>query len=129
MTVRVDKWLQIARVFKARSRATRACKLSNVRVNGATAKPHRALCLEDRVEIDFGDWQRILVVRELADKPLAKKDVPRIYEDLSPPRPERDPFDWMKRRPIATRERGTGRPTKQQRRDMERFLDRREEDR
>ena len=122
MTVRIDKWLQIARVFRTRSRATRACNLSNVRVNGLTAKPHKVLALDDRVEIDFPDWQRVLVVKELAEKTLPKKEAPRVYEDLSEPRPERDPFDWLKRRPVATRERGSGRPTKQERRDLERFL-------
>ena len=66
--VRLDKWLQVARVFKTRSRATRACNLSQVKVNGVTAKPHRRLALEDRVEIELGDWTRILVVKELRDK-------------------------------------------------------------
>ena len=124
MTVRVDKWLQIARAFKTRSRATRACNLSKVKVNGSTAKSHKALALEDRVEIDYGDWQRVLVVKELAERTLPKKEAARVYEDLSLPRPARDPLEWMKRRPGVSRERGTGRPTKQQRRDIERFLGR-----
>ncbi len=122
MTVRVDKWLQIARAFKTRSRATRACNLSKVRVNGLTIKSHKALALEDRIEIDYGDWQRILVVKELAEKTLPKKEAARVYEDLSPPRPERDPLEWMRRRPGVSRNRGAGRPTKQERRDMDRFL-------
>ena len=124
MTVRVDKWLMIARVFKTRSQASRACALSNVRVNGFTAKPHKILALEDRIEVDLRDWQRVLIVKELAERTLPKKEAPRIYEDKSPPRPERDPLDWLKRRPLSTRERGSGRPTKQERRDMERFLGR-----
>ena len=124
MTVRVDKWLQIARAFKTRSRATRACNLRNVTVNGFTVKSHKVLALEDRVEVDFGDWQRILVVKELAEKTLPKKEAARVYEDLSLPRPERDPMAWMRRRPGVSRERGTVRPTKQQRRDIDRFLGR-----
>ena len=66
-TVRLDKWLQVARVFKTRSQATRACNLNRVRVNGMPAKAHRNLALEDRVEIELGDWTRILVVKELHD--------------------------------------------------------------
>ena len=122
--VRVDKWLQVARVFKTRSRATKACTLRRVRVNGLPAKPHRTLVLDDRVEIDFDDWQRVLVVRELQDRPLPKKEAPRIYEDLSEPRPKSDPLDRLLRLPGVFRERGAGRPTKAERREIERFVDR-----
>lgn len=125
MSVRVDKWLQVARVFKTRSKATKACSQNRVRVNGMPAKPHRALALEDRVEIDFNDWLRVLVVKELQDRPLPKKQAPRVYEDLSEPRPKFDPLDRILRLPGVLRERGTGRPSKADRRDMERFVDRR----
>jgi ribosome-associated heat shock protein Hsp15 len=117
----LDKWLQVARVFKTRTQATKACSLSRVRVNGQVAKPHRALALEDRVEVEKGDWTRVLVVKELRDKTLPKTEVPRIYEDLSPPKPEPDPLArLLRRRPVA-RERGAGRPTKKERREMERL--------
>ena len=62
--VRLDKWLQVARAFKTRTQATKACTLGRVRVNGQVAKPHRALVLEDRVEVEKGDWIRVLVVKE-----------------------------------------------------------------
>jgi ribosome-associated heat shock protein Hsp15 len=119
--VRLDKWLQVARVFKTRTQATKACTLGRVRVNGQVAKPHRALALEDRVEVEKGYWIRVLVVKELRDKTLPKAEVPRIYEDLSPPKPEPDPLArLLRRRPVA-REQGAGRPTKKERRDMERL--------
>ena len=124
MSVRVDKWLQVARVFKTRSKATKACSQNRVRVNGMAAKPHRALALEDRVEIDFDDWLRVLVVKELQDRPLPKKEAPRVYEDLSEPRPKLDALDRILRLPGVLRERGSGRPSKAERRDMERFVDR-----
>ena len=89
--VRLDKWLQVARVFKTRSRATRACQLGRVRVNGSTAKPHRPLALDDRVEIELREWTRVLMVRQLRDRPVPKAEAPRLYEDLSPPRPQLDP--------------------------------------
>jgi len=120
MAVRVDKWLHVARVFKTRSLATKACQLSRVRVNGATVKPHRELQLGDRVEAEVTrDWTRVLVVRELADKTLPKAEVPRLFEDLSPPRPAADAVARAQRRPPAQREKGMGRPTKKQRRDLE----------
>lgn len=116
MPVRLDKWLQVARVFKTRSQATRACGLSRVRVNGMVAKPHRTLDLEDRIEVTQGDWQRVLIVKELRDKTLPKAEAARVYEDLSPPRPVEDPFTRIQRRPGVHRETGAGRPTKRDRR-------------
>lgn len=121
MHVRLDKWLQVARVFKTRSQATKACNTSRVRVNGQVAKPHRHLALEDRVEIDIREWTRVLVVKELRDRPLPKAEASRVFEDLSPPRPQPDPFARLLRRPAAHRERGLGRPTKKERRDLDRW--------
>ncbi|MEM1204189.1 MAG: S4 domain-containing protein [Acidobacteriota bacterium] len=120
-TVRLDKWLQVARVFKTRSQATKACVLNRVRVNDQPAKAHRNLALEDRVEIELGDWTRILVVKELRDKTLPKAEVPRIFEDLSPPRPTLDPMERLMRRAPVVRDRGAGRPSKRERRQLERL--------
>ena len=120
MPVRLDKWLQVARVFKTRSQATKACNAHRVRVNGQTAKAHRALALDDQVEIELGSWERLLVVRELRDRPLPKAEASRVFEDLSPPREVPDPIERLAAQ-VARRERGSGRPTKQQRREMDRF--------
>jgi ribosome-associated heat shock protein Hsp15 len=120
MSVRLDKWLQIARAFKTRSRATHACTLGRVRVNGVVAKSHRRLAVGDEIMIDLGDWQRILEVKVLRDKPVRKAEAAELYEDLSPPRPERDPIERLLG-PPGQRERGSGRPTKRQRRDLERW--------
>ena len=123
MTVRLDKWLHVARVFKTRTQATKACDLSRVRVNGIAVKPHRQLAVGDRVEVELGDWTRSLVVRELAERPLPKAEVPRLFEDLSPPRPARDAIEHLRRRPLALREKGAGRPTKRERREIDAFLE------
>jgi ribosome-associated heat shock protein Hsp15 len=115
--VRVDKWLHVARVYKTRTLAAKACDLSRVRVNGTSVKPHRELRLGDRVEAEVTrDWTRVLVVRELADKTLPKVEVPRLFEDLSPPRPAADPYARALRRPPVDRAKGSGRPTKRERR-------------
>jgi ribosome-associated heat shock protein Hsp15 len=119
--IRLDKWLQVARVFKTRSQATHACTLGRVKVNGQPAKPHRHLALEDRVEVEQGDWTRILVVKELRDRPLPKAETARLYEDLSPPRPVLDPLERLLRRPPVRRAAGAGRPTKKERREVERL--------
>jgi ribosome-associated heat shock protein Hsp15 len=121
MSVRLDKWLQVARVFKTRSQATHAVDLNRVKVNGQTAKPHRNLTPGDRIEVELGDWTRVLVVKELRDKPVPKEEARTLYEDLGPPRPASDPVSRLLRRPPVLRERGAGRPTKKERRDMERW--------
>ncbi|HEV7670925.1 MAG TPA: S4 domain-containing protein [Thermoanaerobaculia bacterium] len=123
MSVRLDKWLQVARMFKTRTQATHACEMGRVQVNGQDAKAHRHLSLGDRVELMQGDWQRIVIVRELVDRPVAKADAASLFEDLSPPRPELeiDPIRRLLRRPPALREGGAGRPTKRDRRDIERW--------
>lgn len=123
MAVRLDKWMQVARVFKTRTRATRACNHSRVRVNGATAKAHRNLALEDVVEIELGDWTRILVVKELRDRSLPKAEATRVFEDASPPKPQLSDFERLMRRRPAERPRGAGRPEKKERRQLERLRD------
>ncbi len=95
--------------------------LNRVRVNGQAAKPHRNLVPGDRIEIVQGDWIRVLVVKELREKQCSKEEARTLYEDLSPARPEADPMKRLMMRPPALRDRGAGRPTKKERRDMERW--------
>lgn len=120
-TVRLDKWLYVARVYKTRSLAKRACDLGRVRVAGVVAKAHRALALGDTVEARVGDWQRVLVVQELRDKPMPKAEVPRLFDDQSPPRPQLSELERLMRRAPAVRDRGVGRPSKKDRRELERL--------
>jgi ribosome-associated heat shock protein Hsp15 len=121
MSVRLDKWLQIARVYKTRTQATHAVDLNRVRVNGQPAKPHRNLVLGDRIEVEIGDWTRILIVKELRDKTVSKEEARTLYDDQSPPRPEADPIQRLMRRPPVLREKGAGRPTKKERREIDRW--------
>ena len=120
MAVRLDKWLQVARFFKTRARATRACVLGRVRVNGTVAKAHRGLEVGDEITIDSADWPRKLRVRVLRDKPVRKAEAPDLYDDLGPPRPERDPMERLLMS-LGRRESGAGRPTKRERRELERW--------
>lgn len=120
MSVRIDKWLFVARIYKTRSLAQEACERSRVTVNGVSVKPHRQLALGDRIEAEVArDWSRVVVVRELAEKTVAKAEVPRLFEDLSPPRPAADPLARLLRRPPVQREKGAGRPTKKERRELD----------
>ena len=118
--MRIDKWLFVARIYKTRTLAQEACERSRVHVNGVAVKPHRQLALGDRIEAEVAaDWTRVVVVLELADRTVAKADAPRLYEDLSPPKPAPDPLARLMRRPPVQREPGAGRPTKRDRRQIE----------
>lgn len=120
-SVRLDKWLNVACVFKTRSQATHAVDHNRVTVNGQAAKPHRHLVPGDRIEVEVGEWTRVLIVKELRDKPVSKEEARTLYEDLSPPRPEADPIQRLMRRPPVVRDAGSGRPTKKERRDIDRW--------
>jgi ribosome-associated heat shock protein Hsp15 len=121
MDARVDKWLQIVRAFKTRTQATRACNLGRVRINGTVAKPHKQICLEDRVEIRCEDWTRVLIVKGIRQKSVPKAIASQLYLDLSPPRPKQDPIDRILKGQPEQREPGSGRPTKKQRRSIDRL--------
>jgi len=84
--VRLDVWLDVACVFKTRTEAQHACNLGKIRVNRQTAKPNRKLRVGDEIEVGrpFGRVQR-LVVRQVADRHVAKAEARRMYEDLTPP--------------------------------------------
>jgi ribosome-associated heat shock protein Hsp15 len=120
-SVRLDRWLHVARAFKTRSQASRACSRGRVRVNSARVKAHRALRVGDRVEIERREGKRILVVLGLAERPLPKALAAALYRDESPPRPERDPDRHLRVAAPARRDAGAGRPTKRDRRKIERL--------
>ena len=126
MPVRLDKWLQVARVFKTRSQATKACAAGRVRVNGTTAKAHRTLALGDQVEISLRGYGRRLEVLELRDRPLPKAEAARVFEDITPPELAPAPRRPRSERPLAAaaREPGLGRPTKRDRRRIDRLKER-----
>ena len=121
MNIRLDKWLQIARIFKTRSKATEACNRGRVLVNGFASKPHRPPAIDDRIEIKQGDWTRIVIVKELRDKSVSKEIAAGMFEDLSPPRPQMDRIDRIMRQGTEFREKGKGRPTKRERREIDRL--------
>jgi ribosome-associated heat shock protein Hsp15 len=121
--VRLDKWLQVARLQKTRTQATRACDLGRVTVNGLPAKPHRLLRIGETVSFAQGDWQRVVVVKRLHDKPLPKEEAATLFDDQSPPKPAPDPLARLMRRPPIVREAGAGRPTKRDRRQLEAALE------
>lgn len=118
---RVDAWLWAVRLVKTRSAATSLCRAGHVRINGDRAKPAQHLRSGDEVRFAVeGGSPRIVVVR---DPSLVKRVGAPIaqaaYEDRTPPPPPPE-----ERFVVGVRDRGTGRPTKRDRRDIERLLGR-----
>lgn len=90
LEVRLDVWLDVACLFKTRSEAQKACKAGKIDVNGQTAKPNRHVRVGDELLIGrpFGRKQRV-VVKDLAERHVAKADARQLYDDLTPaPTPE-----------------------------------------
>jgi len=118
--MRLDKWLWAARFFKTRSLATRETRTGRIRLNGAHVKKANTLVGAGDV-LTFPKARRILVIKvvELAERRGPAKDAERLYEDLSSPVPPEDKLD-----PPAKRPKGAGRPTKAQRRALDRFTGR-----
>ena len=120
--VRIDKYLWSIRVFKTRSEATDACKGGKIRVNGADTKPSKMVKVGDTIVARKGAVTYTYKVLELIDKRQGAKLVPNYAENLTPPE------ELAKlRAPIETfflkRDRGAGRPTKKDRRQMEALWD------
>jgi ribosome-associated heat shock protein Hsp15 len=113
-TARVDQWLWAVRIFKTRSSATEACRARHVCVNGSVAKAATPVRVGDRVEARVGERKRVLLVKAVIDKRVGASQAAECLVDNSPPPPMRDPG-------VFVRERGAGRPTKRDRRDLERI--------
>ncbi len=112
-SVRLDKWLWAARCFKTRGLASEACTAGHVKVGGVTAKPARLLKRGEEVTIKTGDGLRILGVKGLSERRGPAAVARTLYDDRSPPKPPEQDVPGM-----IVRDRGLGRPTKQERRDI-----------
>ena len=115
-SVRVDSWLWAVRLVKTRSLATEACRGGHVKVNGVTAKPASPVRGGDRVEARLCGRHRIVDVVRLVDKRVGPPVAAECLVDHSPPLPAREESV-----PAFMRLGGTGRPTKRDRRRMDRL--------
>jgi ribosome-associated heat shock protein Hsp15 len=111
--VRVDSWLWSVRLFPSRTAAAEACRAGHVRVNATRAKPAAGVKLGDTVTVKDSRRERIVVVKQLLTTRVGAPLAELAYEDKSPPPPPKGP---VLNAPNAVRDRGTGRPTKRERR-------------
>ncbi|ANG85478.1 MULTISPECIES: RNA-binding S4 domain-containing protein [Microbacterium] len=115
-TARVDAWLWAVRVYKTRSAATTACRAGHVRVNGEKAKAAQTVKPGDEVRVRISGFDRMLVVRQTIVKRVGASVAAEAVEDRTPPPPPRELTAF-----VPVRDRGAGRPTKRERRDIEKL--------
>ena len=120
--VRLDKYLWSIRAYKTRSEATAACNGGKVRINGTDVKPSKAVKVGDVIVVRKGPVTYTYKVLALVDKRQGPKLVPQYAENLTP----QEELDKL-HAPVETfflkRDRGTGRPTKKDRRQMDELWD------
>jgi ribosome-associated heat shock protein Hsp15 len=116
-TGRVDSWLWAVRVLKTRSAATAASKAGHVTVNDERAKPAQTVRVGDVVRVRLDGEERTLQVARLINKRVGAPVAIDCYVDLTPPKPPKE-----ERVLTVVRDRGAGRPTKRDRRVIERLM-------
>lgn len=116
MADRLDSWIWAVRLVKTRSAATAMVRAGHVRLNGDRAKAAAPVRIGDEVRLRVGDVARIVVVREVLAKRVGAPQAAAAYDDLTPPPPP--PAERVL---PATRDRGAGRPTKRDRRLIDRL--------
>ena len=118
---RIDKWLWAARIFKTRSIAADACKNGRVAVNGVNVKPSRMVKEGDTISVRKPPVTYSFKILKPIEQRVGAKLLPEIYENVTP----QDQYELLEMNRISgfvDRARGTGRPTKKDRRQMDAFV-------
>jgi ribosome-associated heat shock protein Hsp15 len=115
-TTRVDSWIWAVRLVKTRSLATAACRAGHVRVNGERAKAAQSVHIGDEIRYRESGFDKIVLVGAILAKRVSAPVAAASYTDLTPPPPPREEITLA-----PTRDRGAGRPTKRERRDLEKL--------
>ncbi len=118
--MRIDKFLWCIRYYKTRSIATEACKKSHVKVNGAIVKPSREVYATDKIELRKDQIQYQLIVNDLPPNRVSAKLVDLYRTDITP-KEAFEAQDLLKYSKDYYRKKGSGRPTKKDRRDIDDF--------
>lgn len=114
-STRVDRWLWSVRLAKTRPDAAAACRGGHVRVNDRLAKPSTMVSAGDEVRALIGSTTRIIVVARVIQKRVGAADAVTCYLDRTPAPPPASAV------PVAARDRGAGRPTKRERRVLDKW--------
>ncbi|MCR5014036.1 MAG: RNA-binding S4 domain-containing protein [Bacteroidales bacterium] len=120
--VRMDKWLWAARLYKTRAIATDAIKGGKVKVNDVAVKPSREVKEGDIIQVQIEQLHKVVQVKTLIKNRVSAKQVPEVYTDLTP-KEEYERIEFMHAYKSEYRDRGAGRPTKKERRLIEKMKD------
>ena len=117
---RVDKWLWSARIFKTRAIAAAACKKGQITLRGAQLKPSRLIKVGDVIEVRKPPVTYSFKVLQAIERRVGAKLIPEILEDVTPPQ-QYELLEMSKISGFVNRAKGTGRPTKKDRRSLDEF--------
>lgn len=124
--LRIDKYLWAIRVFKTRTLATEACKAGRIKLGGQNIKPSHEVKVGEVYNISKGAERKVIKVTGLLENRMDAKTVVNFFEDETPLE-QTNQFKSMFHAPVLKRDRGTGRPTKRDRREIddihEKFFD------
>ena len=121
MEARIDKWLWAARIFKTRSIAADACKNGRVTIGGTTVKPSRPLKEGEVVSVKKPPVTYSFRVLKCIEQRVGAKLIPEIYENVTDPK-QYEILEMSRISGFVDRARGTGRPTKKERRALDEFI-------
>lgn len=120
--VRIDKWLWAVRIYKTRSQATEECRKGHVTIGNLPVKPSRSVHIGEIVKVRKSPVVRSFKVLGLAEKRMSAKLTEDFLEDVTPPE-ELELQEMQRNMRWITRDKGTGRPTKKDRRELDDFFD------
>lgn len=120
--VRVDKWLWATRIFKTRTIATEACKKGRVSIGGMNVKPSRPLKVGEIVDVRKPPVTYSFRVKALAENRMGAKLVPEYLENVTPAS-QMELLEMVRISGFINRQKGLGRPTKKEGRELSRFTD------
>lgn len=118
---RIDKWLWASRIFKTRSIAANACKNGRVTINGSTVKPARLIKAGEVINVKKPPITYSFKVLQCIEQRVGAKLIPQIYENVTEAR-QYELLEMSRISGFVDRARGTGRPTKKERRSLDSFI-------
>ena len=121
LSVRVDKWLWAARFFKSRSIAVTAIEGGKVTVNGERVKPSREVKIGDAVRVRLGPYEHVVIVRGISDRRGPAAQAALLHEETAESKTAREKLHWQLKHAAPVIDPGEGRPTKKDRRDLNKF--------
>lgn len=122
--VRIDKWLWAARFFKTRSLATAAVDGGKIQVDGERAKPAKTVKPGSEVRVRQGPYEHVLIVKGTAERRGSAPEAALLFDETAASREARDKLHWQLTKAAPAMEPAPGRPTKRDRRLLDKFRDR-----